>query len=443
MRIDLRALIFAIRSSFWLIPILLGLLALIVAIFVVESDFALQRRGLYIPSQWAMPVASARVALSTIAGSMITVATLVFSMTLVALTMVSRQLGPRVLLHFMDDRQTQVVLGLFIATFIFALIVLMHVGDEAVGDRVPGIAVAVTAGLAIMSLGMMIHFIHHIATRIQADVIIHELGDDLNRALSAFVQRSQDENSIPDASEYRSIDKLFNSGRERRLTLSRSGYLRRLDESGACSLAGEHGLIVKMLGRPGEFILAETPVAMVASTDKAEIEDETIEAVLGMFSAAPRRTPEASIEFEINALAEVALRALSPGVNDPYTAISCLYRLTDGMRLLMRRKSDRRISRDGEGAIRIVHREEPFSRYLSIAFDTMREAAGQQTLVLTELQRMLENLRSLASDEQVGAAIDRRMGAIRASLDELDSEPIEFAETDKNDKEERASGKKM
>jgi uncharacterized membrane protein len=133
---------------------------------------AFQHKGVGFVPLITMPIESARLALSTIAGSMITIASLVFSMTLVALTLVSQQFGPRILMLFMDDRETQVVLGLFVGTFMFALIILLRLGDEAMGNRVPGVAVIAAAALTILSLGMMIRFIHHISMRIQADVLI-------------------------------------------------------------------------------------------------------------------------------------------------------------------------------------------------------------------------------------------------------------------------------
>jgi len=394
-RVDPRALLYAIRSNFWFVPALLTLVAIIAAYTLAELELFGHSETLSRPLDITMPIESARLILSTIAGSMITIATLVFSITLVALTLVSQQLGPRILLLFMDDRLTQLVLGLFIATFAFSLIILMRIDDSAVAGRVPGLAVVVTVLLAIVVLGVMIHFIHHIATKIQADVLIAELGRDLIRAAEKFAGREEME--LAGSVEMEAIDTLFEKAKQDSLSLDESGYLRGISETDACELARESDLVLRLLVRPGEFILAGMPVlAYAVESGGSEPEDQEKEALGALISVAEKRTPEASIEFEIGALAEVALRALSPGVNDPYTAIACINRLADGMRMLMVREGEQRVSRDEDGEIRLVHVAEPLSRYLATAFDAILDAAHDKEMVLGALEKALRNLQDMA-----------------------------------------------
>jgi uncharacterized membrane protein len=329
---------------------------------------------------------------------MITIASLVFSMTLVALTLISQQLGPRILLLFMDDRETQTVLGLFIATFIFALIVLVRVGNETLGNKVPSLAVFLTAGLALLSLGMMIRFIHHISTRIQADVMIAELGTELNRAASHFVATEEsDEHEEATAAERKRLEAL-DSDSAATVPSPRSGYLRRLDGSAICELAASNDLVLKVLARPGEFVLTDAPVLKAAPANgKGKIDDDCVAEISGLLDVGNRRTPEATIEFEINALVEVALRALSPAINDPFTAVACVDRLADGMRILIGRNDEQRISRDGKGEIRLVHAPAPFAGYLEQGFDAIRAAAKSHPMVLDEMSRLLSAMAALAT----------------------------------------------
>ncbi|MFP4538933.1 MAG: DUF2254 domain-containing protein [Dichotomicrobium sp.] len=410
MRIKLAEILFAIRSNFWFIPTLLSLIGIIAALLIVDADIWIASGALegYLPNL-QMPLESARPVLSTIAGSMITVASLVFSLTLVALTMISQQLGPRPLLHFMDDRPTQIVLGLFVATFLFALVALTRLDEEVFQGHVPGFAVITAVGLSVASLGMVIHFIHHIATRIQADVLIAELGAEFRAAAQAFVRQGEAGNAFADRNERVSLLNRFGASRLREIALESSGYLLRFDADAICRLAKQHGLILRMEARPGAFVLAGSPLLTATAEGDAEVDDEKLSKIRGQLSVGSHRTPQSSIEFELKALVEVALRALSPGVNDPYTAAACIDRLADGMRVLMGRETEQQVTRDADGQVRIIHQPEPFERNLSIAFDPIIRAGQDQEIILSKFAEVLSQLRSKAHHAHHKEPIDRQL----------------------------------
>ena len=433
MRLRLQRILFAIRSNFWFIPALLALAAVLVAVFIVELDSRLLRSSLgrFSPSD-GMPIESVRVVLSTIAGSMITVAALVFSMTLVALTMVSQQFGPRLLLRFMDDRPTQFVLGLFLATFIYALIVLVRVGQWSSDYQVSGLAVLIAAALAVVSMGAVIHFIHHVATRIQADVLIAELGDELRNAARLAVEAEQAQAAFRDADERQSARHLFEGEGGRRIALDRSGYVNYFDTAAALATAHEAGLVVRFKVRRGEFVLAGAPVMTVVASSGCgsgaiELDDETIEALRGTVSAARRRTPEASMEFEINALVEVALRALSPGINDPHTAMTCIDWLADGMVVLMELQGGPNVVRDEDEVVRVIFDSGSFEHFMATAFHPIRHAASGKVEVLVRLGRVLGELYSVARGRDEKAVIQRHIDAVREESERLDISQIDAA----------------
>jgi uncharacterized membrane protein len=415
MRLKISEIVFAIRSNFWFIPAILSLTAIIAAFFIVEADLWIAQSVLkgYIPSL-RMPVESARLVLSTIAGSMITVASLVFSLTLVALTMISQQLGPRALVHFMDDRPTQIVLGLFIATFLFALVVLTRLDEEVVDGRVPGLAVIAAVGLSVVALGTVIHFIHHIATRIQADVLVAELGRDFRRAAETFVSRGASGGAFESDDERETLLKRFADDDCYEIALERSGYLLRFDADAMCRLAKKHGLVLRVEERPGAFVLAGHPLLTAVSENDEPVKDETLNHLRSQLSVGWRRTPQASVEFDLKALLEVALRALSPGINDPYTAAACIDRLADGMRVLMARETEQRVTRDGDGNVRIIHMPEPFERNLSLAFDAIIKAGQDQAIVLSKLAEVLSQLRGAACYLHQEEAIAEQLGRVVA-----------------------------
>lgn len=395
MRDTLAGLIYAIRTNFWFIPTLLAVIAVIAGVLVVELDVAINRESL-IPLY--MSIESARLALSTIAGSMITIASLVFSMTLVALTMVSRQLGPRLLLRFMDDRPTQVVLGIFIATFLFSLIVLLRVGDDAHAGVVPGLGVLLSATLAIAALGGMFHFFDHVSKRIQADSMIGELGHDLQQAIEQFVEQSQSGNHVPTAADEAEIARCFlRNDRIMKIHQPQSGYLRRLHTVSLTSLCHDEDLILRTEIRPGQYVLEGQHVLTAASrtTPTHEWSDDIEKRLAKLMVVSGKRMPEATIEFEVDALVEVALRALSPGVNDPFTAMACIDQLSNGARLLMSIEKAQIVTRDSDETVRIIHTPEPFERLLKRSFEPVIEAADGNRMVRARIRKSIDELIAL------------------------------------------------
>ncbi len=405
MKDRLTGLLYIVRTNFWFIPTILAVLAVAGALLVIELDVAIQRQS-FIPLH--MTIESARLALSTIAGSMITIASLVFSMTLVSLTSVSQQLGPRILLRFMDDRPTQVVLGIFIATFLYSLIVLMRVGDDERSGVVPGLGVTIAAGLAIAALGGMIHFFDHVAKRIQADSLIGELSRDLQASTQDLVARANSQSHLPAPEEEEKVENLFSD--EQRVILVKqpqSGYLRRLNASDICRVAEQQNLVVRVEVLPGQFVLQDQIVLKAAKKDLKNSSEGIEDQLACLMLVADKRTPEATIEFEIDALVEVALRALSPGVNDPFTAIACIDHLSDGIRLLATGGTNRFVTRDSQDTVRLVHQPQPFERYSKRVFDPIVDAARDNQLVLGHIERVLATLTELQPEPSALDELDR------------------------------------
>ncbi len=399
MRERLRLWIYYVRTNFWFVPTLMSLAAIGAAFFFTRLDFALNQSP-YLDDQLAtrMSLESARAVLSTIAGSMITVATLVFSMTLVALTTVTQQLGPRILLRFMDDRPIQVVLGTFIGAFLFPLVLLMRVGEDAQAGDVPGVAVTVAVGLAVIALGAMISIFDHVSRRIQADSLIEELGIDLRRAAAGMTHAEDGaQPGEPEAAEISDVAGLmvrFDSGAPTCVTLENAGYLRSLNGAEAAQQASDAGLILRLCLRPGAFAFkGQTVIEAVREAGNTSAIDT--EKLARLVAVGGKRTPEASVEFEITALVEVALRALSPGINDPYTAIACIDRLADGIMVLAAREPSHRVIRDTDGQIRLLLPPEPLKRYLSVAFDPIIHAGREIPLVQARLNDVFDVMAEL------------------------------------------------
>ena len=258
----------------------------------------------------------ARALLGAIASSTIGVAGTVFSITVAALTLASSQMGPRLLRNFMRDRGNQLTLGVFLGTFSYALIVLRTVRGEATGGFVPHLALTLGTLLAFTCVGVLVYFVHHVASRINVDTVIDLVGRDLRHAMATLTIDAPDPEPPP-ASRWHGGGVV---------TAGEGGYLQQLEERALAGWAVGQGTAVRLLVRPGSFVFPGVPIAIVSPPDAgAEA------AVRGAMALGPDRLVSADLESPVRQLAEVAVRALSPGINDPRTAIGVLDRFGEGL----------------------------------------------------------------------------------------------------------------
>ena len=259
----------------------------------------------------------ARAILETIAGSMITVAGVVFSITIVALQLASSQFGPRLLYNFRRDTINQVVPGTFIATFVYCLLVLPTIQGKDGSSLVPHLSVAFGIALALVSLGVLIHFIHHIAGSIQAENVVAAVGRELEGAINGLFPEKgprcpeEPERSWPEQTAM----PLFNCGASP-VKATASDYVQTIDTDRLISLATKYDLVLRLLYRPGQFVVQGSALALVQPEEC--MDDKLAERINAAYTVGVQRTLVQDVEFPVNQLVEIALRALSPGVNDPF-----------------------------------------------------------------------------------------------------------------------------
>ncbi len=353
-----------IRYSYWLIPTLMALGALGLALGLLELD-RVEADGLVSRLSWVYAGGSdgAREVLSVIAGSMITVAGVVFSITMVALTLASSQFGPRVLRNFMQDRGNQFVLGTFIATLVYSLIVLRTIegGDES---YVPQLSVTTSVVMALGSLGVLIYFIHHVALSIQASKIVATIGRELFASIDRVFPERKDERdpSTPATSTEPPKE-------EAHVIMSKStGYLQTIDRDSLVSDAREAEVVLQVVCRPGDFISPYKPLLLCRPATRCgtELSDRLLDA----FTTGKERSHTQDVLFAVDQLVEVAVRALSPGINDPFTALRCLDWLGAGLSRCLTRDTAPSSQNDEEETLRLI--------WSPVTFEDMTQAALQQ-----------------------------------------------------------------
>jgi uncharacterized membrane protein len=378
------------RSSYWFVPTVMALAAIVLGIAAVWFDTATGNSWLSALS-WAQKSKpeAAREMLSAIASSMITVAGVVFSITIVAIAYAAGQYGPRILTNFMSDRGNQLTLGTFIATFVYSLIVMrtIHSGD---GEFVPQSSVLLGILLALCSIAVLIYFIHHVPISIHVNSLVSRIGRQL---LDQIESRDDDSGETErDAPTPDSFPTAVCSASD--------GYVEAISTDDIVSLARESDLIVRICKTPGDFVHEGSVFARVYG----DAADDTCDAMRSAFAVGSRRTPYEDELFLVDELVEIAARALSPGVNDPYTAMTCLDWLGAAMAKLARKPSIRSTLTDCDGALRVIRPATDFAAVTERAFGRTRPyAARDVNATVHALNTYAEIARDCESREQVQA----------------------------------------
>lgn len=411
--ISITQLYHTLRASFWFVPATLVLLALVAAFFSIRIDQSSLGRAILdiLPGDDQLTVDGARQMVATVAGSTITVASLVFSLTFVALTLMSQQFGPRIVLVFMNDRLTKFVIGAFAGTFLYALVILGGVGfghgetvtstlDGAMRFQagtdlfIPKLSVYMVVMLGIFSFVLIIFFVHHMAISIQADAIIARLSNELDHALTATLQ---DNGTVSDNDKISTISdkdrRLLEKSGEDVLT-ENSGYIQFIEFDHLLEVASQNDAKIQLTCRPGHFVVTGRPIARAVSGPKCDVDLHEI--IRGAVEIGERRTQAQSAEYEVSALVEVALRALSPGINDPFTAIACIDHLTDSFAILLREAARHGVLYDDDGTARIFRPSHDFKHFLDTAFHPLRESARSNTQVMIKMVQSLDVLSALS-----------------------------------------------
>jgi uncharacterized membrane protein len=390
-----RKLLDDLAETFWLVPALLILLGIGIAFQAIAID-----RGTIVPGwlrdEWLYTggATGARTMLGAIASSTIGVAGTVFSIMIAALSLAAGQMGPRLLRNFTRDRGNQVTLGVFLATFCYALIVLRSVRTPAEGEFVPHLATTIGIVLAFLSVANLVYFVGHMSGRINVDTVISLVSEDV-QAMIGSLTREGSQPAPPPPSFWRHAVPI---------TDPRQGYLVQLDENGLATWACEHGTAIHLLVRPGDYVFPGAPIAIATHPC-----DGIEEAIRNATALSPQQVTSADLRFALRQLVEVAVRALSPGINDPHTAITVLDRLGAALCEIQPVKLQTGVwIKDGKPSLVVPHLR--YGELVGAMFDMIRQNATNAPPVLI---RMIEVMTQVVSRERD----PDRIGCIRKQAD--------------------------
>ena len=398
------------RTNLWLVPAVEVAGAAVLFICTYALDRAAYDGVFAVPS-WAISGGPdvARTVLTAIAAAVITVVGVVFSIVIVALTLTSTQFGPRMLRNFIRDRGTQVTLGTFVATFVYAVLTLGSVGQASHGAFVPHISVTVTLLLMLIDLAVLIYFLNHISRQIQLPEVIASIAGDLQQAIE--LQTGDTDGAGVEQAAALIADM---AGRGGVVTAPRSGYLQYVERQALLAIATEVEAVIHVLFRPGHFIVAGQQYAAVwpaeaAGTVARELADAHV--------TGPYRTLAQDVSFGLDQLVEICIRALSSAVNDTFTALTCIDWIGDSLCKVTGRWQPTRVYRDSRGAVRVIVTETTWERLVQRAFEKVRQsAAGMPAVMIRQLSALAKIMErtTTARDRQVlldQAAMIERLSA--------------------------------
>ncbi|MEW2441220.1 DUF2254 domain-containing protein [Micromonospora marina] len=385
----LRSRLAAAWSGFWLVPAAFaaGAVLLALGLSVAELRLGLPTGG-FLPSS----VAGARSLLSSIITAMISFTALVFSITVVAVQLASSQYSPRVLRTFLQDRITQVALGTFLATALFAMVVLAALPADADTDaRLPDLSLAVTMTLVLASSGLFVYYLHHVTTVMRVSHIIAAVGAQCRRVI---------EEQYPVGPAAAPVTPLPPPVQV--IAAAQPGMVEHVDLDRLAALAREHDCALSVLPAPGDFVVAGQPLIAVHPLPGDAFPGTVPEArACVAVSLDVERTLGQDVGFGFRQLTDIAERALSPGINDTTTAVRSVQEMHDLLRRLAGRPGHRMFVDDPDGTPRVRARTQDFDGFLAVAVDDVRRAGRDQPRITRLLDDVLADLRAVALPEHL------------------------------------------
>jgi uncharacterized membrane protein len=419
------------KVSFWFAPVIMAVAAVLLAWLMYGVDNLVPDAALE-DSRFVLAgtPGELRSALLNMAGTVLATAGVVFTLLTLPLSTVASQYGSRLLRVFLGDRTTQFVLGAFVGTFVYCIAAALSIPTASVEQDAPQVTATLGVYLMVATFGTLILLVQHVSTMLQAPNIAAAAGAellDVVRANAEEVANGDNGNGgsetrpIPDS---RDIPAMLTETRGYPVRARGVGYIQYINSQMVLTLAQKKDLVVHLQCKPGCYVQSGAVVALVWPAERV---DEQLEALFQRaFRLGNGRTPSQDVEYAVNQLNEMAVRAMSPAINDPFTAMTCLDRIGDGLATFIRQGGNDSHHWDQDGRLRLILDPVTIDDLLDAAFDMLRHASCNNANVL---QHMLEVIGALG--QEVKAPEIRRQLRRHVSLIQAESQVGNLIEADR------------
>jgi uncharacterized membrane protein len=400
-----------LQAALWFRPAWITVLAVLLALTITTVD---QLPYFAAPTLLRIGADSARAVLGAIAGAMLSVVGMIFSILMVVLVLASQQFSPRILRNFARDRISQNVLGLFIGSFTYSLLVLARISEHE--DRVftPVLSVTVAIVLAIVAIGSFIYFIDHITRTVRISYIVAEINRQTETLLHRLYAEDQREEATPAEDEAAEKDAPLATAEATRIRSLRPGHIQTIDYQHLLHLAKENNWVIKVERPVGDFVARDGLLLSLMPGQK--VSQELLDALHGAFDIGTERTLFGDALFGVRQLVDIALKAISPGVNDPTTAINALDYLGNILIYVARHADVSGRYYDEKGRLRVVVPRPSFATMLDLAFDQIRHYSNREPTITLRVLELLGEIAQATGDPARHAAIWRHTSMISRNV---------------------------
>ena len=390
-------------SPLWLWPAAVGVVAAGAAMALTR----IRPTSGWLTHLWPGDQDAASTLFQVVTTAVVTVTTLTFSLTVVALQLASQQFSPRLLRGVTRDRVSKGVLATLTAAFVFGIVPIRQLSSSS---PVPVVSALVALLLGIAGFGAGLVFISHLTRELQVDTLMLRVHDETDVAIREFHPGYDDPADDP-------AELHLDPAADRLLSATGSGYVQRVDLAALVSAAREHGAVVRLEARPGDHVVRATPLATVwTGRPGAEPPPALAEAVRGAVRLDYERTLDQDAGFGFRQLADIAVKAVSPAINDPVTAATTTGHLADLLSRVLGRRLGTTAHRDDAGAVRVVVPDRDLHYYLELSCGQLRRYGGGEPTVLSAILRMLRDVAPSCRDDAQRAEIARAADRVLAQL---------------------------
>lgn len=411
-RAGFRQFLDRLRTGYWFLPVLGVLLAVILAQLLLQLDAQIPNESLADNRLvLSAPPEQARPFMTNMAATILTTTGIVFSLLTVPLSLAASQFGSRLLRIYLRDRTIQVVLASFVCAFVYCLLMALAIpASESVGDT-PQVAITFGLVLSMAALASLLLLVQHIASALQAPNLVAAAGSELDGVIDAIFAATDDGR----LSQRRAEAQLLLAQLDREgspIHAARQGYVQAVDVEVALLVAKRHDLFIRLIRSPGHFVQAGDVVALVGPP--GNVRNLAAANLTDAYRLGNLRTPAQDLEYAINQIAEVAVRAMSAAINDPYTAMTCLDHLGARLARIAARPLPLSMLYDDSGRLRLINDDHSLSDLLRAAFDLLRRASRETPEVLLSMLTAIEQIGRTAYSDEYRAELRRHVALVKA-----------------------------
>lgn len=413
-------------TTIWFIPTVISTAFVAAAVSLLYLDQRLDAQDWAWANAFQIGTIGIRQVLAVTTGAIISLTGVVFSISVVALTLAANQFGSKILHNFLRDTKNKVVLGLLVGSFLYGLALLAFIDTHLdANEHMPIIAFVGSLLLTVMAVIGLIYFTHNISTSIQADQIISLIGQELNQTIEDTLIDLDEDQSAHASIQRWSI--ATHALQPQTVVAATSGYVEFIDLTRLCGLAEKENRHIELLLQSGDFIIENSPIMTVYGQDD-DIDAGQADALRLCISLGRKRTPFSDLEFAIMQLLQIALRALSPGINDSLTAISCIDWLSSSLGRMASKHFPFSYMEDGDGTVRIKKREFGFTDAADAMFHPLRQNARGNEMVMIHLLETISRILQVSRKSSYSDALFHHAELILEAAKASFNNPADTAE---------------